>query len=353
MARNGKKLFAATAAISASALVGLGLAVAPAQADDVEIEGSAPEVAITAQPITIAPTSGTSSQFYAYTVTVSDDDTLANLDHVSLCMFAAETDGTPIGDDSCTNLNPQTTVLSKWTQSNNTFTITGTSDAGVPQTNDTRWRLGNDGDVSSAVSSNSMPQDSYSNYTGSNTSMTMSFTVRVSDVTREGKWGAKAVAVDQNALSDNATVEAAKLSAVNWYGAVTSPRTASDFGTMSSGATNTLDNQNSGTLLFNGDTDVQAAVTDFETADEEHTITNTSNGSPSPGEFVYKASPNATYGDGTGAVQLSDTASTIFNASDGTGEAGVSPETSVRLILGTNIWPSEYSNTVTVTVANH
>lgn len=344
MARNGKKLLAVSAAISA--IAGVGLAVAPAQADDLNVDGSAPEISIISQPSDITPTAGTSTGVYTYQVQVSDADTLANLTSVKLCLYAANTDGTPGSgaNTSCSPVNAMRTVLYTWTRADDTFVVTPNS----------RWRLGNPGEsyVRTAVSSDADPSDAFSDYDADATTMTMRFTVRVSDVTRQGKWRAVATVTDQQAKTASASVEVANMATVAWYGAVTSPRTAVDWGVMDPGQSISQDEMNTGTYLYNGNSNLMASLTDYQAQGGVHTISNVNSGAPGAGQFSYIMTSEGSWYEGVpDQTQLTSTPATWLAQTGQTAESGSNLLTAAQLQMGSGIWPTEYSNTVTLSVS--
>lgn len=329
-----RRLAAATA--SAALWVGV-LGTSPAFADQFTTANNAPTLSSPAFTMPGAqtnfePDGGASDEVYTYGVTVSDADTLNDLDTVSVCLYhSLKEDGLTLGegDATCAAINPQNTVKLTWTRSTSTFAAsTGTS---------TYWALGTGADASTA------PADLTA------TSGALAFKFTVSEAMREGTWTAKVTATDTSAA---AATNSAVTEGVNGYSSITA-RTQKSFGAAL--AANTGSNStDSPTIIANGATTKSLTAGDF--TDGTYTFALKTDGltsvGPAAGQVTFDCNRASTFTEAS-ATRVGSTATSLGSATaSGVAEGGTAVDNTCRLMHGGGRPVGTYAFTVVNAVAN-
>ncbi len=321
-----------------------------ARADTFEPTNATPQVTLADQSATMTPDDYTDNGAYEIDATVSDSDTLADLNSVTLCIYEKGQNAT----GSCLDgaLDARHTARITWTRTapTNNFEITARSGGG---TDNTFWALGTGGDSAPAALSNTFngqggAQDSWyniSNYVESATSMQMKFFFRPSEVAKESvNWAVK-VTADDGIAQDSASDETGYTMA--HHARVQTQRSPVSWGSVTTGGSATpgsAQDVSSGTLVTNGGTDVQMSTSTF--TDTQTTLSNAGGTTNTNGVnsvfrgFAIDVDPGAGAYDGTGTTRLSASLADVETSvlSSGTTESGdTTPAQSFKLWLGTNI----------------
>ncbi len=315
------------AVLASGALVGgvlVGAVATPASADDYTQTNSAPVISSMVAGLTMQPDQDASSATYTVSATITDANTLLDLDTVKLCMSL-----TSAADQSCASPNGTTATLITWTRVGDTWAI-----------NDGRgafWTL-------------AAP---VSDYVATDTAAQMQFKFNISEAARQGAWTARIIADDGEATDteDNTS------NSVNYYGEVDTNRTGQSYGSIATNASANANDVSHGTIQANGATDIFYAAANFTNGG----VTVPNNYSTSavvtdpPVSTKYALDCNE--GDGvfvpSGAFRINTDPTEIDSnkLTTGTAEGGSSALTaSCRLSNGGGVPSLNYSGAVTVTV---
>jgi hypothetical protein len=325
-------LAVAAAAASIVAVVTAG----PARADQFTPQNNAPTIASPAFGLptgytSFQPDANESTDYYTYTVTVGDVESLRDLTTVVVCLHhSLHENGVTAGegDGSCTTTNPQHTVRLTWTRSTNAFSISaGTS---------TYWRLGTGPKISLA------PADLTA------TTGVFLFRFKVSEAMREGTWTATVTATDTSAATATNSTATATVAA---YSSITT-RVSQGFGTL---APNTASTATHGpTVRANGATTLSLTGGDFTNGAYTFGLkaTGPTSEGPGSGQVTFDCTTGTTFTEPS-ATRIGTTATTLGTASaTGTTEAGITASNTCRLEHGGSRPTSTYSFTVVNVVDN-
>lgn len=306
------------AGVLAAVSITTALLVAPVSADDFEPANHAPTVSSPAWSWPLGqsafePDGGSSDEVYAYSVTVGDEDSLADLDRVTLCLHhSLHEDGTSAGDGdpTCTAADPRHTVRLTWTRSTGVVEL----DAGVSA----HWSLGTGADAS-------VPPADLDAVSGQ-----LLFRFRVSEVMRRGTWTASVTALDTSAASGT---DASVTGDVTAYASITT-RTPQTFGTVDAGTAATV--TDTPTVTSNGATWLSLTAGDFASSSGSFELeaSGATSDRPAAGEVTYDCNPDGSFTEGT-AVRIGHTATPLGSATPtGTVEGGTTVVNTCRLIHG-------------------
>lgn len=344
---HAQKVSKALACATSAALITGGIvfaASAPAQADQFDPENAPPQITGVTPTIAMAPDSTTGDNIYTVAATVSDADTLLDLNTVTVCLYR-QTEGDPACADS--NQDARDTALLTWTRATDSFAI----DATTGGSDNSYWELGVGGD--DEVSTD-LAGYSRSNYNPTASSMEMRFTFRVSEVAREGAWAVRVIANDGDAVD---TVNDTDGYTMAHFSRVMTNRSAQDFGEIESEGSADIDNVTAGVIIANGGVDLSLAVGGFSNGQ-----TALVNAGGDVGDavtvdrsFALEADNDGSFDGGVNAIRVAGVPTEITTGilAGGTTEAGTpGPAQGFRLYQGGGIPRngSPYSATVTVGV---
>lgn len=274
-----------------------------AGADSFTPENSTPSISSPSLSATISPDAGASDTEYSYSVQVTDNDTLADLSTVSVCLYHSSE-----GDSGCSSLNPANTVKLLWTGSTGQFSI----DDGTGS----YWTLG------TATAPTSL----------GDTAGTFTFPFKVSEATRQGTWTAAVTVQDgSNATATDST----PTSTVNHYAAITA-RASVDFGTLAADTPNPV--AANPTVTSNGPTDYSMTAGDFS-GPSESSFTLVTTGAAgdtarNAGEVTFDCSLGASY-DTANDVRVGASATSLGTVtSTGTAEDGETQSNTCQVVHG-------------------
>ncbi len=325
----------AAAALAAVTLTSA-LNVLPAAADDFQPENNAPTLSNPAFTFPGAqtefePDAGASDEVYAYSVTVEDLDSLADLDTVSVCLHhSLHEDGATAGegDATCASADPANSVRLTWTRTTDTFSIDAASS--------TYWALGTGGDASTGPADLGV------------TSSVITFRFTVSEAMREGTWTASSTATDMSAATGTDDAATATVAA---YSSITT-RIAQQFGEMATGVG--VSRVDAPTVISNGATTVSLTAGDFTSPVGTFTLKTDGATStlPASGQVTYDCNSAASFTEGT-ATRVGSTATAIGEGTaTGTAEGGIAVSNACRLTHGGGRPVATYAFTVVNTIAN-
>ena len=307
----------------------------PASADQFDPPNSTPAIGVTTDTLAMAPDTGASNTVYMIETNVSEADTLMDVNTVTWCVYLiTQATGSPPGDVSaCATPDPKTNVKFTWTRSTDAFTIDNGSG--------TFWALGTAGDVS------------VSNYVSTNTSMDVDLKFTVSEASRAGTWGVKAIVDDGDTTANHSDTIGYTMA---YYSNIQTQRASQNFGTLTAGSAD-ADNV-AATVVANGSSDLlyQLGGNFVDGSANVATVaTGTAGTGPTPGQVSYDCSPTGTYDLNTDVRVVTASPTMIASAvhPDGTVENGTaSAAQSCRLTSGGALprAGSPYVSTVTVSV---
>lgn len=299
---------------------------APAEADTFTPEGVAPVVEVPVVPPTIALLEG-SSATYTVTVTVEDEDTLADLETVVLCLSQTAAD-----EEDCATPDPQEAVKITWARGSDAFAMDSGGSA--------YWE----------------EAESVSNYDADQTEMNMQFNFQASHAARAGGWTAKVTATDVSDLAGDNLNRGITVGDF-WAVKTGTDRESQAFGLVAKLGKANANGVNDGTMLANTSADISYAVDPFKigASDPMENRGGDVTDEPDLKQFGYDCSPTATFVEGS-AVRIAD-AATVVKANlyaNGTVEAGDTTQvTSCRLWNGGGVPVGEYTGEVTVSIGAH
>ncbi len=306
------------AGVLAAVSITTALLVAPVSADDFEPGNHAPTVSTAAWSWPVGqsafePDGGASDEVYAYAVTVGDDDSLADLDRVTLCLHhSLHEDGVAPGDGdpTCAVTDPRSTVRLTWVRSTGVIDV----DAG----GSAHWSLGTGGDAST-------PPADLGALSGQ-----LVFRFRVSEVMRRGTWTATVTAVDTSAASGS---DASMTADVAAYASITT-RAPQSFGKVDAGSAAIV--TDAPVVTANGATELSLTAGDFVSSSGSFALqpSGATSERPTTGQVTYDCNADGTFTEGT-AVRIASTATSLGSATPtGTPEGGSAVVNTCRLIHG-------------------
>ena len=273
---------------------------------------------------TTAVTAMTPNLEYAAKVTVSDANTLADLDTVKVTIFH-DSDGDDAPGDVPGAGDPQNAAILTYTVATNSWSI----DAG----GSTMWAL-----VTASCSAPAL--------TGSSGDWWFHF-VPGKVATESSDWDAFAVATDDVAASGSA-YDASDYD-MNWYGEITVSTANVDWGALAPGADYTIQTNISVNYLANGGFNQQVRA-DATWAGASNNATLDEADAPSAHQFCLKADDTATLGT---AVQVLNASYTSFDSGAQTTESGMDETAnSLWLKLGTPFANDTYSGSIYYGIVN-
>lgn len=307
----------------------------PAVADTFTPLSDPPTVEITNAPTTMQPNYPSSDASYSVDATIGTQGTVENLDTVTMCFYRMS------GDNTCADAatDPKNEFKMVWTQSSNTFTVTGTNN------------YEDDGSAATGLSTD--------------LSLSISFDFKISNAMDAGlDWEVKVFAVDDDGQNSDQTVDmnyeftdVESLISVYYWGEVTTDRAGLDFGNVAANQSADVDGASLGAFVANDSSYIYLDATDFSDGNGS-TLSIDTIGSPMLGEVTLSCEYGATEYSGSSPTYVGTTAymplaSSLF--SDGTGETPDSSQIhSCRLEYGggATVAEVEYENTVTVAISN-
>lgn len=330
----GAKALAIGSVVAAAAVTAL--VTGPVAADEFTPENNAPELTDPAfsypgGQVQIEPDGGASDEVYGYSVTVTDADSLEDLEDVQICLYhSLAADGvTPgAGDPTCATTDPRHTVLLTWDRATDTFSI----DAG----GSTFWALATGADESTSPADLTVP------------SGVLTFNFTVSEAAREGTWTANGTATDRSSATgtnDEATATVAPYSSIT-------TRVQQDFGILAAGAPATA--TASPTVVSNGTTELSLTAGDFTSGTHSFTLETGGDTSDAPtsGRVTFDCVTGDTFDEGD-ATRVGTAPTAIGTTTvDGTAEGGAAVDNTCRLIHGGGRPVDTYEFTVVNTIAN-
>jgi len=332
--RFGVRALVAGAAVAAT--IGTAFVAGPVGADEFTPQNNPPTLTDPAFTMPggqteFEPDGGASDEVYAYSVTVTDADSLNDVEKVEICLHhSLNEDGVSAGDGdaACGTTDPRHSVLFTWDRATDTFTL----DAG----GSTLWALGTGADVSTS------PGDLEA------TSGVLTFRFTVSEAMREGTWTAAGTATDMSSatgMNDEATATVAPYSSIT-------TRVQQDFGIVAAnvGVTAT----DAPTVVSNGTTELSLTAGDFTSG--TYTFALESAGATSTGPGAGKVTFDCVTGnafDEAGATRVGSSATSLGTATaTGTAEGGAAVENTCRLTHGGGRPVDTYGFVVVNTIAN-
>ncbi len=330
----GAKALAVGTVVAATAVTAF--VTGPVAADEFSPENNAPELSdpsftLPGGQTEFEPDGGASDEVYAYSVTVTDADSLEDLEDVQICLHhSLAEDGTSPGDGdpTCATTDARHSVLLTWTRATDTFTI----DAG----GSTFWALGTGADVSTS------PADL------TTTTGVLTFRFTVSEAMREGTWTASGTATDRasaTGTNDEATATVAPYSSIT-------TRVQQDFGILAAGAPATA--TASPTVVSNGTTELSLTAGDFSSGTHSFTLETdgATSDAPTSGRVTFDCVTGDTFDEGA-ATRVGSAATPIGTTTvDGTAEGGAAVDNTCRLVHGGGRPVDTYEFTVVNTIAN-
>jgi hypothetical protein len=332
--RIGARALAIGAAVAAT--IGTAFVAGPVSADEFTPQNNPPT--LTSPSFTMPgaqtefePDGGASDEVYEYSVTVTDADSLEDVDKVEICLnHSLNEDGASAGDGdaTCATTDARNSVLLTWTRATDTFAIDGGGS--------TFWALGTDGDVSTS------PTD----LTATSGELTFRFTV--SEAMREGTWTASGTATDMSSATGTNDEASATVAA---YSAITT-RVQQDFGILAAntGATAT----DSPTVISNGTTELSLTAGDFTSGTYTFALESAGATSTTPdaGKVTFDCITGAAFDEST-ATRVGSTATSLGTATaTGTAEGGTAVDNTCRLTHGGGRPVDTYGFVVVNTISN-
>ncbi|MDP4015140.1 MAG: hypothetical protein U0990_02930 [Candidatus Nanopelagicales bacterium] len=311
----------ASAALVAGAMTAV--AVAPAQADDFDQGNIDPVVSAVTAGFAMQPAANGTSATYQIDATITDGNTLLDLNTVTLCLY-----NTAGGTSDCSSTDSQNTMKMVWTRADDAFVLTSGGS--------TYWA----------------DQTSLSDYTATNTAMDLNFKFKVGEAALQGDWTAKVTALDTSAGTHTVTDAT---HSVAYYGSVDTNRAGQSYGELAKDGSANAQNISHGTLQVNGATDISYAVANL--TDGTTTMTNMGGlvtAAPDVTKFALDClGGSATY-DNTGAARIAAGATEVHSniLTGGAVEDGNTTNVaSCRLATGGQVPAQTYTGALTVTVA--
>ena len=294
------------------------VSASPAAADEFDPTNVAPAVSSVTDTLAMAPDQEISDNVYTIDATVTDANSLLDLNTVTVCLYNVGQGVSTCGD---ADQDARDTVLMTWTRSNDTFTI----DATTGGTDNSHWNLGHVGTTDdSEVSANTNANYSFSSYSAAATSMNMRFTFRTSEVAKEGtNWGVLVTANDGDTTGTAADTVGYT---VAHYARVSAQRAEQDWNTVAAETKTEVNNVSAGTVISNGGTDIQMSISAY--TDGTTALTNAGGSADdavtTDRQFAMDVDVDDNFDAGSNDTRLTSSLAEVDPAvlSSGTGEAG-------------------------------